>query len=314
VLLYGSCVVYGPLLCAELRLLGRREAGAAMLLVLAGVALLLARLGPHFSPPQLVALRAAVPKTRLYRLSVAFAWLWVSLPAIAEFALVSTLGLVSRTSAALLELLAQAVVLAQLLSFASLKPSPRLLSVGCLAVCSHRMLSAPFLTAAAAAFVTLPRPCVLLLLTAPFFLTLLGLRATLPPLKGWEHVAFNAPAPQPLPVAPKHRVVARAPFHSQPLSTSAPGSVLRVVQITDTHLGCVTTAADIRAFCQDIVDTVDPDLVLLTGDMLTTECYSNVRQTLVFALEPLRRLKSGHVFACLGNQFVTLPSPRSDFH
>ncbi len=73
---------------------------------------------------------------------------------------------------------------------------------------------------------------------------------------------------------------------------------LRVVQITDPHLGPFMSVRRLRAICERAVAR-EPDLVFLTGDFLTMESQRDVRD-LTEALSPLRAMR-GKVFACLGN-------------
>jgi len=73
---------------------------------------------------------------------------------------------------------------------------------------------------------------------------------------------------------------------------------LRLVQITDPHLGPFMSVERLAAICQRAVDK-SPDLVLLTGDFLTMESQADPR-LLEHALAPLKQLE-GRVFACLGN-------------
>lgn len=73
---------------------------------------------------------------------------------------------------------------------------------------------------------------------------------------------------------------------------------LRLVQITDPHLGPFMSPARLRRICQRAVER-DPDLVLLTGDFLTMESQASP-ELLAQALGPLAALP-GRVFACLGN-------------
>ncbi len=73
---------------------------------------------------------------------------------------------------------------------------------------------------------------------------------------------------------------------------------LRVVQITDPHLGPFMSVGRLRSIAQRAVDA-KPDLVLLTGDFLTMESHSDP-DLLLNALAPLRALP-GRVFACHGN-------------
>lgn len=73
---------------------------------------------------------------------------------------------------------------------------------------------------------------------------------------------------------------------------------LRIVQITDPHLGTFMSEGRLRAVCERAVAAA-PDLVLLTGDFLTLESNGHA-EALGRALEPLRALQ-GRSFACLGN-------------
>ncbi|MEZ4392646.1 MAG: metallophosphoesterase [Polyangiales bacterium] len=73
---------------------------------------------------------------------------------------------------------------------------------------------------------------------------------------------------------------------------------LRVVQITDPHIGPFMSVATLHAICARAVAR-DPDLVLLTGDLLTMESQRDPAW-LTAALAPLKALP-GRVYACLGN-------------
>jgi predicted MPP superfamily phosphohydrolase len=73
---------------------------------------------------------------------------------------------------------------------------------------------------------------------------------------------------------------------------------LRLVQISDPHLGPFMPEERLREVCEHAV-AANPDLVLLTGDFLTMESQSDA-QVLARALEPLQAL-SGRTFACPGN-------------
>jgi predicted MPP superfamily phosphohydrolase len=90
------------------------------------------------------------------------------------------------------------------------------------------------------------------------------------------------------------RPLARAAAPAQP-SESRP---LRIVQITDPHLGPFMSVERLRSICERAV-AKDPDLVLLTGDFLTMESQETDAH-LTRAMEPLKALR-GRVFACRGN-------------
>ncbi|MGA7121654.1 MAG: metallophosphoesterase [Polyangiaceae bacterium] len=73
---------------------------------------------------------------------------------------------------------------------------------------------------------------------------------------------------------------------------------LRVVQITDPHIGPFMSVGRLRRVAERAVARC-PDLVFLTGDFLTMESQSDP-ELLRRALEPLRAMP-GKVFACPGN-------------
>jgi hypothetical protein len=89
---------------------------------------------------------------------------------------------------------------------------------------------------------------------------------------------------------------------SGPLRVERP---LKLVQITDPHLGPFMSVERLRRICERAVER-EPDLVVLTGDFLTMESQSDPA-LLGRALEPLRALP-GRVFACLGNHDHEAPA------
>ena len=90
----------------------------------------------------------------------------------------------------------------------------------------------------------------------------------------------------------------------QPHGEARSARPLKIVQITDPHLGPFMSVARLRAVAQRAV-AADPDLVLLTGDYLTMESQGTPG-CLAEALEPLRALE-GRVFACRGNHDLEAP-------
>jgi len=80
---------------------------------------------------------------------------------------------------------------------------------------------------------------------------------------------------------------------------------LRIVQITDPHLGPFMSEARLRDIATRAV-AAKPDLVLLTGDFLTMESH-HARAMLSRALAPLEAL-DGRVFACRGNHDHEAPA------
>lgn len=80
---------------------------------------------------------------------------------------------------------------------------------------------------------------------------------------------------------------------------------LRIVQITDPHLGPWMSVRRLRRICARAVAR-DPDLVLLTGDFLTMDT-NRAPEALAEALAPLRALE-GRTFACRGNHDLEAPA------
>jgi predicted MPP superfamily phosphohydrolase len=72
---------------------------------------------------------------------------------------------------------------------------------------------------------------------------------------------------------------------------------LTIVQITDPHLGPFMSVERLRRICERAVER-DPDLVLVTGDLMTMESHDV--DIVSRAIEPLKALR-GRVFACHGN-------------
>jgi uncharacterized protein len=75
------------------------------------------------------------------------------------------------------------------------------------------------------------------------------------------------------------------------------GRPVKIVQITDPHLGPFMSVARLREICVRAV-AEDPDLILVTGDLMTMESHDE--DVVAAALAPLQALP-GRVFACHGN-------------
>ena len=86
--------------------------------------------------------------------------------------------------------------------------------------------------------------------------------------------------------------------------TTGTASPLRLVQITDPHLGPFMSEERLAGICARAVAEA-PDLILLTGDFFTMEGRGS-SDSLGRALAPLRPL-SGRTFACLGNHDLEAP-------
>ncbi len=79
---------------------------------------------------------------------------------------------------------------------------------------------------------------------------------------------------------------------------------LKIVQITDPHIGPFMSVARLRKICERAAAR-QPDLILLTGDFLTMESQSDP-ELLSSALQPLKAMR-GRTFACLGNHDLEAP-------
>lgn len=90
-----------------------------------------------------------------------------------------------------------------------------------------------------------------------------------------------------------------------PRGAAREGRPLRVVQISDPHLGPFMSVERLRGICARAV-AQEPDLVLLTGDFLTMESQETPAH-LARALAPLGALP-GRVFACHGNHDHEAPA------
>ena len=88
-------------------------------------------------------------------------------------------------------------------------------------------------------------------------------------------------------------------------STKRDERPLRIVQLTDTHLGPFMSVAALARLCERAVER-DPDIILLTGDYLTMESQTTAEH-LTRALAPLSKFE-GRVFACRGNHDLEAPA------
>lgn len=122
----------------------------------------------------------------------------------------------------------------------------------------------------------------------PYVLALIGLLQSLTHQRSEVHIAIDDTVVDGL---------NRHALH-QPATHPLARRPLRIVQISDPHLGPFMSVQKLAAICQRAV-AADPDLILLTGDFLTMESQSDVAH-LRQALAPLRALP-GRAFACFGN-------------
>jgi predicted MPP superfamily phosphohydrolase len=116
----------------------------------------------------------------------------------------------------------------------------------------------------------------------------------------WVRVRLEGPAQPGAAARPGAAQVARVPVERHRGSAPRPlaGRPLRVVQISDPHLGPWQSVRRLRSTIEQLL-AERPDLVLLTGDFLTMEGNGS-RGALASALEPLRGV-SERSFAVFGN-------------
>lgn len=129
----------------------------------------------------------------------------------------------------------------------------------------------------------------------PFVLATVGLIQS---LLTREEVVSVALAPSGTPSDALVRLRPSAP-------ASALGRPLRIIQLTDTHLGPFMSVQALARIAERAVER-DPDLILLTGDYLTMESQGDAAH-LRAALAPLAKAR-GRVFACHGNHDLEAPA------
>jgi predicted MPP superfamily phosphohydrolase len=120
----------------------------------------------------------------------------------------------------------------------------------------------------------------------PYALGAIGLFQSLSTVRG-EEIDLVIGGPE------QRAIVARAPRGS-----TREERPLRIVQITDPHIGPFMSVARLRRIAARAVSK-NPDLVFLTGDFLTMESHAD-SELLRRSFEPLLALP-GRVFACRGN-------------
>jgi predicted MPP superfamily phosphohydrolase len=126
---------------------------------------------------------------------------------------------------------------------------------------------------------------------APFLLAAFSVATSLWPAAEWVRIRLGGGGPEEVARVPVERSRRRAPD----AVASAP---LRVVQITDPHLGPWQPVSRLRRHLDRLL-AHEPDLVLLTGDFLTMEGQGSPG-ALAEALVPLRRMQ-GRSYAIFGN-------------
>jgi len=129
---------------------------------------------------------------------------------------------------------------------------------------------------------------------APFVVAVASVATSLRPAAEIVRVVVPSDASPP--------VVTRLPIERYRTGRAVPPPLarrpLRIVQITDPHLGPWQSVNQLRRVIDDLLRH-DPDLVLLTGDFLTME-GSGTRGALTEALAPLQKVR-GRAYAVFGN-------------
>lgn len=125
----------------------------------------------------------------------------------------------------------------------------------------------------------------------PILVAVVSIVTSARPVEEWVRIRLGGDGPSEVARVPVERYRGRVP---PPLAERP----LRVVQITDPHLGPWQSVRALRATVARLLEK-DPDLVLLTGDFLTMESMGTPG-ALHEALEPLRD-REGDCFAIFGN-------------
>jgi predicted MPP superfamily phosphohydrolase len=128
----------------------------------------------------------------------------------------------------------------------------------------------------------------------PYALALIGLWQSMTLKRSEVHIAIDDSEVE---------GILRHPLHREGADKSSPPP-LRIVQISDPHLGPFMSVERLAKICQRAVEE-NPDLILLTGDFLTMESQGDVEH-LRRALAPLAALP-GRSFACFGNHDLEAP-------
>lgn len=142
-------------------------------------------------------------------------------------------------------------------------------------------------------------PAFILIFCFAYLLSAVGLVETVPPLKKWE---YYTAAPCLYAGATSGGKTRREKYISKgkkSIEDHKDPKAIKIVQISDPHLGAVTSVRTLKKFCTEIVENIKPDLILVTGDMLTTEAYRDAVQMIQESLAPLRPY-SNIVYAAYG--------------
>lgn len=123
-------------------------------------------------------------------------------------------------------------------------------------------------------------------------------------LSGWGLLQSLVPRRSVVAVPLDGRDLGAQVARMRPGSTSPASRPLRIVQITDPHLGPFMSASRLQRICRRAL-AAEPDLILLTGDFLTMETNA-APDMLAEGLAPLRQA-AGRVFACRGNHDLEAP-------
>ncbi|MGH0030046.1 MAG: metallophosphoesterase [Myxococcota bacterium] len=132
---------------------------------------------------------------------------------------------------------------------------------------------------------------------APFALALVSVATSARPAREWVRIPLGGGRPE---QGGGPEQVSRVPVERYRRRTPSPlgARTLRVVQITDPHLGPWQSVSRLQRHIERLLDH-DPDLVLLTGDFLTMEGMGTPG-ALAESFAPLRRV-ADRCYAIFGN-------------
>lgn len=186
----------------------------------------------------------------------------------------------------------------QFVLFSRLSVTPRVISFACLFLTTARLFM-PFPMFFAILFTNNYVPAFILLFAFAYLLSAVGFVETVPPMKRWEYYTVAPCLYRAASTNGKTRREKYVAKGKRSVEDHKDPTAIKIVQIADPHLGAVTSAKTLRTFCEEVVEKIKPDLILLTGDMLTTEAYRDAVEMIQDSLAPLKPHKD-IVYAAYG--------------
>jgi predicted MPP superfamily phosphohydrolase len=139
----------------------------------------------------------------------------------------------------------------------------------------------------------------------PYLASAVGLYQSLTTKRETIHLVVPGFGSSPVPPPAVSKMDGVAPIEREGAGGGRVDRPLRIVQLSDTHLGPFMSVDRLRGIAQRAVE-MNPDLILLTGDFLTMESMSDAA-LLLDAFAPFKGLP-GKVFACHGNHDHEAPA------